>query len=279
MQIVMPKLLQVPSPNVSERQGAIDLIVVHDTEGSYAGAVGWFAQARSRVSAHLVMRDDGQEVTQCVPLSRKAWHACDFNSRSIGIEGAGIESAGFSVAWWMNMAAVVAWLLARYGLPPRWAQGGAGAGFCSHHDLGADGGGHYDPCAIGSPVWNTFGQHVGVAYAEFKASGPPDWALHGLPAPTTVSLPPPPVDVGLSHGGVSGASVGDVAAEAPPFSWPDIQRRLRAVGANPQLGLTGHDDNATRLAIGTFQRAVGLPVTNDLDHNTIVHLDALTSGV
>ena len=271
----LPRVIQTPSPNVSARTARIRLIVVHDTEGSYAGAVAWFAQSRSQVSAHLVMREDGAEVTQMVPLSQKAWHACAFNSASIGIEGAGVEAAGFGEAWWRGMAAIVAWLLRRYGLSCRWAEGGSGEGFCSHHDLGPAGGGHNDPCAVGSADWAKFVALVQAAYDEFSKAPLPDWALHGLPAPTSVSLPPPPAAT-LSHAGAPGAEPGETAASAP-WSWPDIQARLRRVGANPTLGLTGHDDEATRLAIATFQRAVGLPASGDLYAGTVAYLDALTS--
>ena len=45
---------------VSGRGGAtVRLFVVHDCEGSYAGSIGWFAQVRSQVSAHIVLRKDG----------------------------------------------------------------------------------------------------------------------------------------------------------------------------------------------------------------------------
>src|SRR6185312_6296273 len=141
MSVLMQPVRQIVSPNYSARSGAIRLIVVHDTEGSYNGAVAWFAQTRSEVSAHLVMSEDGSQVTQMVPLGSKAWHACLFNSASIGIEGAGVEANGYPDSWWRGMAKIVAWLLVAYDLPCRWAQGGEGAGYCSHHDLGAVGGG------------------------------------------------------------------------------------------------------------------------------------------
>lgn len=202
---VLPRLLQTPSPNISSRGAArIRLVVVHDTEGSYAGAIAWFAQARSRVSAHLVMREDGTEATQMVPLSEKAWHACNFNSVSIGIEGAGVELHGFSENWWNGMAAIVAWLLNCYGLPCRWASGGAGEGFCSHHDLGPAGGGHNDPCAVGSADWARFVARVEAAYREFATSPLPEWALHGLPAPLSVTRAPIAPPGATSHGGRPG---------------------------------------------------------------------------
>jgi N-acetylmuramoyl-L-alanine amidase len=63
-----------PSPNVTfGRQGSpITAIVLHGTAGN--GAVGWFAQPVSQVSAHYVVERDGT-VTQCVREQDTAWHA------------------------------------------------------------------------------------------------------------------------------------------------------------------------------------------------------------
>lgn len=201
MSFEMPPVKQVPSPNYSARSASVRLIIVHDTEGSYAGAVAWFAQTRSEVSAHLVMSEDGSEVTQMVPLSAKAWHAVALNSASIGIEGAGVEAQGFSNAWWQSMSEIVAWLLRAYGLECRWAEGGQGEGFCSHHDLGAAGGGHVDPVAVGSSAWLRFVDYVKEAYAAFGTGPLPPFALHGAPGPHEI-VAPPDVPPEPSHGGV-----------------------------------------------------------------------------
>ena len=36
------------------------------------------------------------EATQMAPFGKKAWHACNVNPRSIGVEIAGYEKIGFS---------------------------------------------------------------------------------------------------------------------------------------------------------------------------------------
>lgn len=66
----------VLSPHQSGRKGHdIKYDVVHYTAGGRAsGTVNWFKDPRSRVSAHFVVARDG-EVTKCVPLEKKAWHA------------------------------------------------------------------------------------------------------------------------------------------------------------------------------------------------------------
>ena len=43
----------------SRRGTRVDLLVLHDWEGGYEGAVRWFELSRSTVSAHYVVREDG----------------------------------------------------------------------------------------------------------------------------------------------------------------------------------------------------------------------------
>ncbi len=57
----------------------------------------------------------------------------------------------------------------------------------------------------------------------------------------------------------------------------DLQWCLRKVGANPALGIDGDEGDATRAAFGTFQRAVGLPVTNDVNPATLAQLFAMAA--
>ena len=95
--MTLPPIKWTASPNCSSRGGQkVRLIVTHDCEGNYAGSIAWFAMKKSQVSAHLVLRDDGLEATQMVAWGDKAWHACNFNPFSEGIEAAGFESKG---AW------------------------------------------------------------------------------------------------------------------------------------------------------------------------------------
>lgn len=68
-------------------------LVMHFTSGGFDGAVSWLCRAEAKVSAHLVIADDGR-VVQLVRFDRAAWHAgpsqwrgCTaMNSASIGIE-------------------------------------------------------------------------------------------------------------------------------------------------------------------------------------------------
>ena len=129
--MTLPILKWAPSPNFSARTARVDLIVIHDTEGAYAGAVAWFEQVVSQVSAHYVVKEDGTEATQMVDLAKKAWHACLFNSRSVGIEMAGKESVGIDDRCWAATAAMTAYLLHHLQIPCKFAEGGTGPGFCA----------------------------------------------------------------------------------------------------------------------------------------------------
>ncbi len=57
--------------------------------GTYAGAISWFHNCSSKVSAHFVIKNDG-EITQVVDVNDKAWHCGAYgqinNERSIGVE-------------------------------------------------------------------------------------------------------------------------------------------------------------------------------------------------
>jgi hypothetical protein len=174
--LALPPLKHVASPNFSGRNGrAIDLLVIHDCEGAYGGAISWFSQKASQVSAHLVLREDGQEATQMVDFAEKAWHACDFNSRSIGVEMAGYSAKGFGAPEWQDAANVAAYLLHKFKIPCHWSPQGIEPGFCSHFNLGKAGGGHSDP-TTDPAIWQHF---VGLVRAAYLLSPPASW----MPAP------------------------------------------------------------------------------------------------
>lgn len=132
---------QVTSPNCDDRPGRAgpDLIVVHSISlppGEFGGpaidalftntldpgAHPYFAAiAPLRVSAHLLIRRDGQLV-QYVPFHKRAWHAgascyegreaC--NDFSIGIELEGTDDTPYSDRQYRQLAAVVQALLPVY---------------------------------------------------------------------------------------------------------------------------------------------------------------------
>lgn len=160
--MTLPKLVWKPSPNFSARTSHIDLIVLHDTEGGYQGAIATFENAHSQVSAHIVLKEDGTEATQMVGYREKAWHVKAFNSRAIGIEMAGFLAKGLGAAEWAEAAQITAYLCHRFSIPPTWSQGGKAPGVCRHYDLGTAGGGHRDPTQD-TGVWLRFMANVAAA--------------------------------------------------------------------------------------------------------------------
>ncbi|MFH9136811.1 N-acetylmuramoyl-L-alanine amidase [Streptomyces sp. NPDC017524] len=101
------------------RKSAIDKVVVHTTQGSYAGSISWYQNPASEVSAHYTIRSSDGEVTQSVLEKDTAWHAGGTNSSSVGIEHEGYvdNPAWYTEAMYRSSAALTKHLAARYGIP------------------------------------------------------------------------------------------------------------------------------------------------------------------
>jgi MYXO-CTERM domain-containing protein len=98
----------------------IDYVVVHTVQGSYAGAISWFKNSTSNVSAHYVVRSSDGEVTQMVDDSDVAWHDACFNSPTVGIEHEGWvddPETWYTEAQTMASARLLAYLAAAYDIP------------------------------------------------------------------------------------------------------------------------------------------------------------------
>lgn len=117
----------VPSPNHSPRPAGVRpaVIVLHSTEGAYAGALRWLCHPASGASAHFLVARDGT-AAQLVPLDRQAWHAGvsswrerpHVNRCSIGIEMEHLDGKqDWPEAQLDAVAEICRWLMARYGLP------------------------------------------------------------------------------------------------------------------------------------------------------------------
>ena len=83
-----PGAIWVPAPdcNFEERTKEVSAVVIHYTEGSYAGCISWFQNCDAEVSAHYVIRSYDGQVTQMVREKDKAWHARSANGYTIGVE-------------------------------------------------------------------------------------------------------------------------------------------------------------------------------------------------
>ena len=83
-----PPAIWDPAPecNWEPRTKEVSAVVIHYTEGSYAGCISWFKNCDAQVSAHYVIRSADGQITQMVREKDKAWHARTANGYTIGIE-------------------------------------------------------------------------------------------------------------------------------------------------------------------------------------------------
>ena len=147
----------IPSPNYSSRGGtAVRLVVVHTAEGArtYPDLGAFFANPASGVSSQTGIDDTPGTVGEYVRRDMKPWTQANANPYCTATELCAF--ADWDNAEWQrhpnmlaNCAAWIAEECAAFNIPIRklsaaQAQGGQ-AGVCGHVDLGAAGGGHWDP--------------------------------------------------------------------------------------------------------------------------------------
>ena len=148
----------IPSPNYSSRGGTkVRLVVVHTAEGAltYQSLGSFFANPASGVSSHTGIDDTPNTCGEYVRRDDgKAWTQGNANPYSTATELCAF--AAWTRADWLahpgmldNCSRWIAEECAHFGIPKvrltaAQAQGG-GAGVCGHVDLGAAGGGHWDP--------------------------------------------------------------------------------------------------------------------------------------
>ncbi len=98
----------------------IDMIVIHDIEGSYATGISDFQNPAWQASAHYVVSYTGR-VAQMVLERDIAWHAgnWDYNTRSIGIEHEGYAYVPYTytTAEYQASAHLIASICSRWGVP------------------------------------------------------------------------------------------------------------------------------------------------------------------
>ncbi|GGY98106.1 peptidoglycan-binding protein [Streptomyces nitrosporeus] len=108
-----------PANYATGRTATVDKVVVHVTQGSYAGTISWFRNPSSQVSSHYVVRSSDGEITQMVRDKDTAWHARSANASSLGIEHEGWvdDPSWFTDSMYRSSAALTAYLCDRYGIP------------------------------------------------------------------------------------------------------------------------------------------------------------------
>lgn len=108
---------------VSSRESTypINYVVIHVTQGSYAGTISWFQNPSSQVSAHYVVRSSDGDITQMVREKDIAWHAGNwtYNTQSVGIEHEGFvdNPSWFTDAMYRASAALTRNVCDKYGIP------------------------------------------------------------------------------------------------------------------------------------------------------------------
>ncbi len=118
----------------------VKYIIIHDTEGSYAGTLGWFKDPSANVSAHYVVRSSDGHVAQMVDEKNVAWHVKCFNSNAVGIEHEGYASkpdTWYTEAMYAESAKLTAYLADKYSIKKEHSQsaimGHGEAPDCSDH--------------------------------------------------------------------------------------------------------------------------------------------------
>lgn len=159
--------------NASRGAAQINYVVIHTIQGSYSGAISWFKNPSSNVSAHYVVRSSDGAKTQMVDDADIGWHDACFNTETIGIEHEGyVDNPGlwYTDAMYMESAKITAWLADQYNIPKTrdYIFGHGEAPDCSSH---TDPGSGWD--------WNKYMSFVtagGVAEydAAYAASDFPD---------------------------------------------------------------------------------------------------------
>lgn len=108
-----------PSNYTANGMSTVQYVVVHTIQGSYAGAISWFQNPISNVSAHYCMRSSDGEVTQMVHHDDRAWHVGNSNSVSLGIEHEGFVDDPTWYTWvmYVESARLARFLADEHGLP------------------------------------------------------------------------------------------------------------------------------------------------------------------
>jgi len=124
--------------------GDIENVVIHTTQGSFSGTLGWFQNPAAKVSSHYVVRSNDGHVAQMVAEQNVAWHDKCFNTRTLGIEHEGkVEQPElwYTEAMYLESAKLTAYLCDKYGIAKELGPivGHGDAPDCSDHTDPGDG--------------------------------------------------------------------------------------------------------------------------------------------
>ena len=99
----------------------INKIIIHVTQGSWSGSLGWFKNSSSQVSAHYTVRSSDGKIGQSVREEDIAYHCgyWSYNQTSIGIEHEGYidNSKWLTGTMYQSSARLAAYLCKKYKIP------------------------------------------------------------------------------------------------------------------------------------------------------------------
>jgi len=112
----------VPANSANFRSGRtakVNQIVIHVTQGSYAGTINWFQNPSAKVSAHYVVRSKDGEITQMVYNKDTAYHVGNANPSTLGIEHEGYvdDASWFTDSMYRSSAKLTRALAKAHGIP------------------------------------------------------------------------------------------------------------------------------------------------------------------
>lgn len=153
----------IPSPNWSNRNSPVRLIVLHTAQGArtFQSLGSFFSNSSSGVSSHTGIDDTLGTIGEYVKRPNKAWTQAAANPYSIATELCAF--AEWNSQEWQrhpnmleNASQWIAEEAAYFGIPIRrltaqQAQDGKTKGVCQHVDLGSAGGNHWD-CGPNFPM-------------------------------------------------------------------------------------------------------------------------------
>ncbi len=108
-----------PSPNYTANAVTPEFLVVHDTEGGFAGSLSWLKNPQAQASSHYIIRSSDGYIVQLVREKDRAWHARCWNAFSMGVEHEGYVAnpAYFTDAMYKSSAALYKHFVEKYGIP------------------------------------------------------------------------------------------------------------------------------------------------------------------
>jgi len=233
----------------------VDLIVIHDIEGSYASGIRTFQDPNRHASAHYVVSYTGL-TTQMVREKDIAWHAgnWDYNTRAIGIEHEGYAwTPGlYTNAEYIASAHIAAAICSRWGVPldRQHVIGHNQVPDPNNPSLFGGSDHHTDP----GPYWNwTYYMAVAQVYAR------------ALPSPPRM-MPEPVAVNGLTAVTITWQPAHTCRASAAPMTGYTVVAQPGNIVHH--LGPTATSDSYTGLQIGV-RYTFSVTATNSYGQDTL----------